>query len=337
VTALTNDRPQRLPSEPCDDESLREIEEVSECPVCHSEKLVLLFLARDTLHSTPGEWGIHACRACGLMLTSPRPSPAAIASYYPEDYQPFHAPHIPVDRQTMTSSIKRVVRRLLDPREHVLPQGIVPGRALEVGCGSGRHLKELAVAGWSVEGLEPSAETAARLREETGIPITTGTIEEICFERKSFDLIVALMVLEHLHDPLECLSRIHSWLRPGGFLTGSVPNAASWEFRFFRENWFALQVPTHLFHFTPSSLTRVLSSAGFSDIRIYHQRNVSNLMVHAGHFLRRHRIPGARSCLDFPVKGPRALRLTVWPAAALLAWFGQAGRISFTARKRNSR
>jgi SAM-dependent methyltransferase len=267
------------------------------------------------------------------MFTSPRPSPAAISSYYPRDYQPFHAPHLPSDRQTVTSALKRVVRRLLDPKEHVLPRGIVPGRALEVGCGSGRQLTELAAAGWKVEGLEPSAETAARLRKESKFPVTTGTIEETSFEKKSFDLIVALMVLEHLHDPLECLSRIHSWLRPGGFLTGSVPNAASWEFRFFKEKWFALQVPTHLFHFTPRTLEQTLVASGFCNVEIYQQRNVNNLMVHLGWLLSRRQLPGAKTCLSYPERGSWLLRYSLRPAASVLAWMQQAGRITFIAQR----
>jgi predicted SAM-dependent methyltransferase len=188
-----------------------------------------------------------------------------------------------------------------------------------------------------VEGLEPSPETADRLRETTGLSITAAPIRGASFAEESFDLVVAVMVLEHLHEPLDDLGKIHSWLRPGGFLTGSVPNCASWEFRFFGADWYALQVPTHLLHYTPSSLTRVLKAAGFSDIHIYHQRNVNNLMVHAGQFLQRHRFPGAQRCLEFPEKGPRSLRLAVRPVATVLAWLGHAGRISFTARKEGDR
>jgi len=229
--------------------------------------------------------------------------------------------------------LKRLARRLLDPKEHVLPRGLAPGRALEVGCGSGRYLAQLAASGWRVQGLEPSAETADRLREAASLPVITGSISEASFDPESFDLVAAVMVLEHLHHPLEDLRRLQSWLRPGGFLTGSVPNAASWEFGFFGPGWFALQVPTHLFHFTPTTLTRLLEKAGFEDVRVYHQRNVSNLMIHLGRFLRRHRMPGARTCLEYPEKGPAPLRYALRPLSAILAWLGQAGRMSFTARK----
>lgn len=285
----------------------------------------------------PGEWGVHSCRGCGLMLTSPRPDPATMPGYYPTEYQPFGAPHAPTEHRPAMAALKRLARRLLDPKEHVLPRGLAPGRALEVGCGSGRYLTQLAASGWRVEGLEPSVETADRLRESTGLPVTTGSISEASLDPESFDLVAAVMVLEHLHTPLGDLGKIRSWLRPGGYIAGSVPNAASWEFGFFGPGWFALQLPTHLFHFTPMTLTRLLEKAGFEEVRIYHQRNVSNLMIHLGRFMQRHRMPGARICLEYPEKGPAPLRYALRPVAAVLAWLGQAGRISFTARKGRSR
>lgn len=309
------------------------VEEVTTCPLCHSQQLVVLFVARDTLHSMPGEWGVHSCRDCGLMLTSPRPDPATMPGYYPKDYQPFGAPHAPTEDRSAMAALKRLARELTDPKEHVLPRGLAPGRALEVGCGSGRYLAQLAGSGWRVEGLEPDAETADRLRETTGLPVTTASVREASFDPESFDLVVAVMVLEHLHEPLEDLRCIHSWLRPGGHLAGSVPNAASWEFGFFKRDWYALQVPTHLFHFTPTTLIRLLEKAGLDQIRIYQQRNVSNLMIHLGRFLQRHGLPGARTCLEYPEKGPTPLRYALRPVSAILAWVGQAGRISFTARK----
>ncbi len=235
------------------------VEEVTMCPLCQSHQLDLLLTAPDTLHSMPGEWGVHSCRDCGLMLTSPRPNPTAMQGYYPKDYQPFGAPHAPTGDRPAMAALKRLARRLLDSKEHVLPRGLAPGRALEVGCGSGRYLAQLSASGWQAEGLEPSAETADRLRESTGLPVITGSISETSFDPESFDMVAAVMVLEHLHNPLEDLRRLQSWLRPGGFLTGSVPNCASWEFRFFGADWFALQVPTHLTHFTPTTLTPPLT------------------------------------------------------------------------------
>lgn len=308
-----------------------EYEVVCSCPLCGSDDLRLLFEASDTLHGFPGTWGIVKCRVCGLMVTSPRPNRAAIADYYPDDYQPFTAPHAP--RKTgWKQALKPIVARLLDPKEHILPPHIPGGTALEVGCGSGRSLIQLAEMGWQVQAIDPSVNTIEALRKRTALPLQVGTIESTTFDSGSFDLIAALMVLEHLHDPLEDVRKLNDWLRPGGHLVGSVPNCASWEFRHFEADWYALQVPTHLFHFTPATLRHLLEDAGFSKVRIFQQRNVNNLMVHLGRYLEGRRLPGAKTCLEFPERGSTALRYAVRPVASMLAWLRQAGRISFLAR-----
>ena len=48
----------------------------------------------------------------------------------------------------------------------------------------------------------------------------------------------------------------------------SVPNLASWGFRYFREHWWGLHLPHHLLHFTPQTLQRALEAHGLEVIRL---------------------------------------------------------------------
>src|SRR3546814_19485724 len=77
-----------------------------------------------------------------------------------------------------------------------------------------------------------------------------------------FDLIVGWMVLEHLHQPLDVLQKLRSWVRPDGWIVLSVPDAGGLEVRLCGDRWDALQLPTHLHHFSPENLTRRLTAAG---------------------------------------------------------------------------
>lgn len=300
--------------------------------MCGSTEHGVLLVAEDTLHHLPGRWTVRRCVRCGHGFTSPRPDRSSIRRYYPDDYQPFSSPVRTDPGRRRFSRTRELASRLLDPREVVLP-GVDPGDALEVGCGSGRVLADLARRGWRVRGLEPSAAAAGRATAAAGVPVDHGTVEGAVFPDQSLDLVLTLMVLEHLHDPLTQARRIAGWLRPGGHLSGSVPNAGSWELRAFGPAWFALQVPTHLQHFTPGSLSRLLTSAGFERPRIVHQRNVSNLVVQLGWVLRRRGWPGGKLCLAYPERGSRVMRLALWPLAFSLAALKQAGRISFIARR----
>ena len=41
-----------------------------------------------------------------------------------------------------------------------------------------------------------------------------------------FDLVTMSHVLEHLHDPVGVLEKIHRWLKPGGYLLATVGSGA---------------------------------------------------------------------------------------------------------------
>jgi hypothetical protein len=68
--------------------------------------------------------------------------------------------------------------------------------------------------------------------------------------------------------PQAAARQLHSILKPGGVLVISVPNFDSLQARLFRSRWFHLDVPRHLFHYTPSSLTKLLETAGFAVVDV---------------------------------------------------------------------
>ena len=306
-------------------------EEVRVCPLCGGAVRALVLEATDLLHGLPGVWGVRRCGSCGFMATTPRPTEGAMPRFYPNDYGPHGSPSAPPARTGLGKCTETLARWVFNPRELLLPSTGIAS-VLEVGCGSGRLLEQLAGRGWEVWGLEPVAAAVARVAEPLRARVRCADLHTTEYPSGSFDLIVAQMVLEHLRDPLHCANRIAQWLRPGGYLSGSVPNAGSWEFRVFGPLWFALQVPTHLFHFTPGTLRRLLESAGFVDIRVVHQRNVSNLAMQLGRRLERRAPRMARVFLRFPEHGPRSLRWALFPVAAALAAIRQGGRLSFLAR-----
>ena len=46
-----------------------------------------------------------------------------------------------------------------------------------------------------------------------------------------------------------------------------MPNLSSWQARLFGRHWQHLDVPRHLYHFTPGTLARLLIDAGFQIVR----------------------------------------------------------------------
>jgi SAM-dependent methyltransferase len=191
----------------------------------------------------------------------------------------------------------------------------------------------MALEGWDVAGIELSAHAGANASAR-GYSIHIGPLEEAPDLQEELDLVVGWMVLEHLHDPVYALKRLYKWTRPGGWLILSLPNAASYEFRLFRDCWFALQLPNHLFHFTPKTIRKVLNSGGWRLIKIHHQRVLYNLFPSLGYLLSDFGFKSRliESLIEFPNNAGRIIYF-LYPIAYILASFGQTGRMTVWARK----
>jgi len=118
------------------------------------------------------------------------------------------------------------IRYLLRRRRILrLLRTIPAGSLLEVGCGSGALLHELAKAGHDATGLESSKPALAMSEAIRLAGQGTQRLREKPEPswRKQFDLICAFDVLEHIADDGRALDEWLSWLRPGGRICLSVP------------------------------------------------------------------------------------------------------------------
>ena len=141
-------------------------------------------------------------------------------------------------------------------------------RVLDVGCGDGRFLHQMAQSGWTVEGLETDAQAAALARRRLGATIHEAPLETLELQAASFDLVSLLHVLEHVPDPPATLRAARRVLRPGGTLLLALPNVRSLEAGLFGAAWYHLDLPRHLWGFTPHTLTRLVEQSGFAPVSL---------------------------------------------------------------------
>jgi hypothetical protein len=140
------------------------------------------------------------------------------------------------------------------------------------------------------------------------------------------------MVLEHLHDPIGGLQKLRGWAKPGASLVLSTPNTGSLGFYFFKEKWYALQLPNHLHHFTPETLGRVLQAGGWTLTKVHHQRVLTNLIASIGLVLREKGCAWlGQRLVDFPKRAGR-WPYVLYPLSWVLSVFGQTGRMTVWAR-----
>jgi tellurite methyltransferase len=94
------------------------------------------------------------------------------------------------------------------------------GDALDIACGTGRHSRALAAAGWRVTAIDNSAVALEILRNQPteGIEIIQADLETAQLECERYDLICDTCFL---HRPL--FSQMRDALRPGGLFVGVFP------------------------------------------------------------------------------------------------------------------
>ncbi len=103
---------------------------------------------------------------------------------------------------------------------------VIGGRVIDMACGEGYGSEVLSRAAASVIGVDanPEAHEHARLRyQRQNLRFERGVVETHG-EAGSFDAVVFLQTIEHVHDPVAVLGHFRSLLAPGGVAYVSTPN-----------------------------------------------------------------------------------------------------------------
>jgi SAM-dependent methyltransferase len=133
---------------------------------------------------------------------------------------------------------------------------------LSVGCGPATGLKWLVPfcgREGKVVGLDADVNHAQEIDEQ--VEFVVSHIEHITLPEASFDLVLALDVLEHLDDDLAALKRIVRLIKPGGLLLLTVPALPSL--------WGSQdEVSQHRRRYTKRSLDSLFDAASLSNHRI---------------------------------------------------------------------
>ena len=100
---------------------------------------------------------------------------------------------------------------------------------LDIGCGGGLLTEPLARMGATVTGVEPSGDAIAVARahaEEQGLKIeyVNGLAEDMAAAGRTFDVVLAMEVVEHVPDVAEFMAIAAALIRPGGYFGGSTLN-----------------------------------------------------------------------------------------------------------------
>jgi len=208
------------------------------------------------------------CNRCNFIFLNPRPDSTSIQKFYShQDYHPFLNLNAP--SKDLISKIYLLIRpysiRWKRKKIH-RAKGI--GSILDVGCGTGEFLFEMKRWKWEVVGIEADERGLQYARDTLGLKVFKDP--EWNFPRESFDVVTFWHTLEHIHDLRGTLERIVPLLKREGLLLIAVPNISSLDFKIYKRDWVALDLPRHLYHFEPNSLKALCRSLGLEVFK-YHQ------------------------------------------------------------------
>ena len=130
---------------------------------------------------------------------------------------------------------------------------------LDYGCGNGHFLSYLKKRNIKALGVEKSIESQTECKSK-GLSVFS-CVKSI--NTQKFTTITMWHVLEHVANPSKCISTLSTILVSKGTLVIAVPNIESTDSQVFKEEWAALDVPRHLWHFTPDGLIKLLNKQGF--------------------------------------------------------------------------
>jgi len=252
------------------------------CSVCGDAREKNRIIAREMMFGTRESFEYSQCAGCGCVALSQRP--ADMARYYPADYYSFSVrpgQEIP-QRDSVLRKFLRcrrtafllkdhdIIGRLVSsvkPPEPLLAEYIswlrnchahLDSRILDVGCGTGRFLKELAWYGFNdLSGVD--AFISVDNIDGPGLRIRKGSIDNV---EGTFDCIMLHHSFEHMDDPLAVCKHIVRLLSKRGYALIRIPTVSSYAWQHYKERWVQLDAPRHIFLHSLESMKILAEKSG---------------------------------------------------------------------------
>jgi SAM-dependent methyltransferase len=274
-----------------------DLEVLEKCPYCGDAERSLAYPdARDwSFQCAPGAWTYWTCNNCRTLYLDPRPTNDTIGRVYGNYYTHgiskdasnqavgfaqrlrneclFHWYGV---KQEPRLALHRSIAWLLLPLRPVISVAfplarlarMQAGSLLDVGCGNGDLIHKAKGMGWEVSGLEID-EKAVEAAMSQGLRVTHGSFEKLESIQQTFDCVVCLHVLEHVHAPLRLIRLLVAATKPGGTIFLALPNERSLLRRLYGKYWRGLEAPRHLCLPSVDALVATLKENGVSDVTVY--------------------------------------------------------------------
>lgn len=205
-----------------------------------------------------GQFAIVKCANCEFVYTMPIPDEEELVRIYnSENFKDFK-PHKSLGRAIKYRYLALKLKKLFPHNKQI--------RLLEIGCNQGDLLNAIKVDKQIIAtGIDLNA-VPLEYAKSRGLNVLKGTLESQKFLNESFDIVIAIHVIEHLYNPINTLGEINRILSPGGILFSIVPCVTHIKAKFAGIKWKYFGPPGHLWYFSPSTFNLLLQKTGFTTI-----------------------------------------------------------------------
>ena len=209
-------------------------------------------------------FGFTRCAECGLVQRNPQPLKEEIIARYSSA---FGEDYLSYELENETSFLRLQKLALKDAGFFKIDKAIFRAAgegkpsALDIGCATGALPAFLRDRGWRVTGVEisPGAEYARNVRF---LDVRSLPLEENSFPDKSFDVVLASHLIEHLNDPYSFLTETYRILKDDGFAFITTPNISGFQARIMGGKWRSA-IFDHLYLFSVRTLSALLKKSCF--------------------------------------------------------------------------
>ena len=258
----------------------------SVCRLCGGG-IVREYQVREMMHGTRDVFVYQECGQCAALQRADLL--ADLAPYYPRSYHAYRMDSaiskvaawarrlrnwLALSRQ---SPVRFLMNRVAPPRAAAWLD--IPGlrsdtRILDVGCGRGTALRQLAEGGFTnLTGVDPFLPEV--VEPPPSVRMIRGEIGDVDGQ---FDYITFHHSFEHIADQQNAMQAAAARLSPGGCLLIRLPTVSSHAWRTYREHWFQIDAPRHFVLHSVESLTRLARHAGLTVERIVFDSNENQIL-----------------------------------------------------------
>lgn len=206
---------------------------------------------------TPSKYSIHKCKKCHTGYTLPKVSKKELDILYSSN----------VYRNQKGKRFQNIFQKLFETfnllKAHKLNSLLKDkSNILDIGCGDGKIISFLKQKGHNAFGTEYKIKKKSISVNNKKIYIFSN--KKALGNKNKYDLIILAHVLPHLSDANKIINKIRSALKKTGTVYISQPNFSSIQSKFSRSNWFHLDIPRHMYHFSDKTFIKYMQKNKFN-------------------------------------------------------------------------